>query len=328
MSTYVEGYPRGEDPASILRRTQVHRLVGEAWDIAREACEEHIWSEGKRLAGECVLYSGGDDSTVLAHIFKGSADFAVHINTTVFVCDDNRGSKAEQFVRETCAEWDLPLLVESGDSYRDLVIAHGFPGPAHHYKMYQRLKERGLRKVRRRLVENPRRERVLFIAGRRRSESERRANVPKHERDGSVVWASPLVNWTKADLMHPDLRRNPVSANLHMSGECMCGAFAKPDEMAMLEMLEPATAVMLHDLEAEVRAAGHPPERCVWGWGAHRRPTKTEKAALGPLCQQCSLWTDDETPVAVGPEIGSTQGSSGSGESKSAAGSGEKESNE
>jgi 3'-phosphoadenosine 5'-phosphosulfate sulfotransferase (PAPS reductase)/FAD synthetase len=292
----------------MVEQAHLSRLIADAYRIVAEATEEHVIKPGKRLAGEVVLYSGGDDSTVLAHLFRRDADYAAHINTGIFVMDEETGeSAAEMHVRATCAAWDLPLIVEHpGESYRDLVIAHGFPGPAHHFKMYQRLKERGLRKVRNRLVQHNRRERVLFIAGRRREESERRKDVPLHERDGSIVWASPLAHWTRADLNlyrkhHPDLPRNPVSAELHMSGECLCGAFAKPGELDMIAMFRPRTAAHLRQLEVDIAAAGHcPSERARWGWGAFRRPKKQTKT--GPLCSSCTLWTHDEL-AALAPSV-------------------------
>lgn len=307
-------YPRGESPRAITERTRLNRLITDAYRIVTEATEVHITIPKKRLAGEVVLYSGGNDSTILAHLFRRDADYAVHINTGIGI------EETRQFVRDTCVTWDLPLIEEHGESYRDLVIGHGFPGPGQHFKMYQRLKERGLRKVRKRLVKHSYRERVLFIAGRRRDESERRSDIPEHERDGSIVWASPLAHWTDADMAlyrkhHPDVPRNPVSDHLHMSGECLCGAFAKPNELEEIRFFYPNVAAEIDALQVEVAAAGHGPERSRWGWGAHRvRQVKRLAKAIergeltaGPLCTSCTLWTDDElaalTPAHIGSQV-------------------------
>lgn len=274
-------------------RAHLNRMIADAYRILAEAIEEHITKHGKRLAGVVVLYSGGNDSTVLAHLVRRDVDYAAHINTGIGI------EETRQFVRDTCAAWDLPLIEEHGESYRDLVIAHGFPGPAHHFKMYQRLKERGLRKVRKRLVKHPYRERVLFIAGRRRDESERRKAVPEHERTGSIVWASPLANWTDQDMALyrkyvPNVPRNPVSDHLHMSGECLCGAFAKPNELEEIRFFYPNVAAEIEALQDEVREAGHPEERARWGWGAYRARKAKKQAKAGPLCTSCTLWTDEE----------------------------------
>ena len=272
------------------RKEHLARLIDESFAIADQAAEDFIYAEGKTLTATCVLYSGGNDSTTLAHLFRHRAQAAIHVNTGIGI------EATRQFVRDTCASWDLPLMEmhpPAGSTYRELVLDQGFPGPAHHYKMYQRLKERGLRQARNALISRPRAERVLFLAGRRRDESSRRMLIPEMERVGSTVWASPLANWTKADLntyreLH-DVPRNPVSDALHMSGECLCGAFAHIGELEEIEFWYPDVAVQIRSLEDEVRAAGHPEERCKWGWGAERgmTPEQIAEAKSGALCSTC-----------------------------------------
>jgi hypothetical protein len=165
------------------REERVQHLINQAHDIVDSAWE---LADGRMRAAWCVLYSGGNDSTVLAHLMRGRVDYAVHANTTIGI------EATRQFVRDTCEAWGLELLERTApQSYRDLVLERGFPGPGMHYKMYQRLKERVLDEVRRELVTDSRRQRVLFIAGRRRSESARRKSIPLHEVDGSAIWATP-----------------------------------------------------------------------------------------------------------------------------------------
>jgi 3'-phosphoadenosine 5'-phosphosulfate sulfotransferase (PAPS reductase)/FAD synthetase len=159
--------------------------------------------------------------------------------------------------------------------------------------MYQRLKERQLEQVRREFVKNPRRERIMYIAGRRRSESKRRQNIPLHERRGSMVWASPLAMWTKLDmntyrLMHRDsdaVPLNEVSELLHMSGECLCGSFAKENELDEIAVWFPEVAEEIRQLEREVQAAGHPEPFCRWGNRAPGEPPDK----TGMLCTSCDL---------------------------------------
>jgi 3'-phosphoadenosine 5'-phosphosulfate sulfotransferase (PAPS reductase)/FAD synthetase len=259
--------------------------VEEAWTIYFDAIKQHFTDSGHKVAATCVLFSGGNDSTTLAHLFRDVADYAVHINTGIGI------ERTRQFVRDTCRDWALPLIEEApppGSTYEELVIDQGFPGPAQHWKMYQRLKERGLRQVRRRFVTNPRKERVLFLAGRRRSESARRTNIPLAERDGSTVWASPLANWAHEDLNEyraaNDVPRNEVSDLIHMSGECLCGAFAKPGELEEVGWWFPEVKEHITNLEAKVKAAGHQEPRCRWGWGSEKRAKQSKS---GPLCSSC-----------------------------------------
>lgn len=263
------------------RELRVLRLIQQAHDILNDAMAVHL--EGRRCAGVCILYSGGNDSTILAHLMRDRASHAIHANTTIGI------EQTRQFVRDTCKAWDLPLIEKTAPTpYRDLVIERGFPGPAMHFKMYQRLKERALREAQRDLVGDPRAERVVFVAGRRRAESKRREGVPIHERIGSAIWASPLAFWTKLDmntyrLMHGDVPVNIVSTTLHMSGECLCGAFAHPGELDEIGEWFPEVRDEIKALEADVRAAGHAEPYCTWGHG-QGKPSESV-----PLCSTCEV---------------------------------------
>lgn len=273
------------------REERVRLLVAEAHEFLDYALLKLVG--GRPLAGIVILFSGGNDSTVLAHLMRRRASHAAHANTGVGV------EQTRQFVRDVCAAWDLPLIERAApdpsDSYRAFVLAHGFPGPGQHYRMYQRLKERALREVQRELV--TRGQCVVFLAGRRRTESDRRALVPEMERKGSVVWCSPLVNWTKPDLsmyrrMQGDVPLNTVSDLIHMSGECLCGSFAYGNERREIANFFPEPFLEIARLEDEIRDSTTIPAYAkVWGWGAdpvvlaasrQKRPKKS-----GILCSGC-----------------------------------------
>ncbi|WP_216916800.1 phosphoadenosine phosphosulfate reductase family protein [Nocardia noduli] len=271
-----------DEVARLSAPDRIRRVIAlreQADTILASALHTHLG--GRRVAATCVLLSGGDDSTALTHMFRDRATHAIHCNTTIGV------EQTRQFVRDTCLAWGLPLLEESPPkTYRQLVIERGFPGPAMHLKMYQRLKERGLRQARRKLVTDSRTQRIVFLAGRRRQESARRADIALHERRGSIIWVSPLANWTKLDLntyrqIHADVPRNPVSAVLHMSAECLCGCFAKPGELEEIRYWFPETAAAIDDIAAAVAAAGHRPPYNRWG---HRQGTQSRS---GNLCSSC-----------------------------------------
>jgi 3'-phosphoadenosine 5'-phosphosulfate sulfotransferase (PAPS reductase)/FAD synthetase len=272
------------------RESRVLHLIDQARDIYTEALDVHLGA--RKLIASCLLWSGGNDSTSLAHMFRDTATHAIHANTTIGI------EQTRQFVRDTCAAWELPLIEErADDSYEDLVLGlvdgwpGAFPGPGGHGVMYQRLKERALDKARHTLgVANSRKKAAVFIAGRRREESKRREDVPAHEADGTVIWVSPLVMWTKLDLttyrlMNPDIPRNEVADLLHMSGECLCGAFAKPGELDEIRAWFPEVAAEIDALSEQVRARGADPARCVWGHGI--RGGSKPLAETGRLCQSC-----------------------------------------
>ncbi len=274
------------------RENRVRALIAESHAILDGAQKRYVFSQGKRLAATAVLYSGGNDSTTLAHLMRDRCHLAIHANTGIGI------EQTREFVRYTCQGWGLPLMEKhppAGCTYRELVLDQGFPGPAQHYKMFQRLKERAIMAARAEIVprSRARRERVIFLAGRRKDESARRSGIPLWEREGALVWVSPLALWTKLDLntyrqMAGDVPRNQVSDLIHMSGECLCGSFAKKDELDEVGGFFPEVAAQIRDLEHEVARQGSiDPERCRWGWGAYRDLSGRRRPKVGVMCTSC-----------------------------------------
>ena len=278
----------------------VEQLIDSAHDVLVGAYDEHIRPQGTTLIASVVLFSGGGDSTALLDAMHstGLVTHIGHVDTTIGI------PETRAHVDMVADTYDLPFIVESpseGDRFEDWIMGHGFPGPGQHFKAYQRLKERALRKIRGQLVTNGRTERVMFIAGRRRDESARRSQIPVSSREGSIVWVSPIYDWTNDEIaryrQERNLPSNPVSDNLHMSGECLCGAFAKPGELDEIAFFYPETAARIRRLEVAVAESGAPPERCKWGWGADRKtPTDDNQQAFdfGPLCSSCD-WRNEAT---------------------------------
>lgn len=277
------------------REDRVTKLIEDSRQILEDAAIMYF-GDPHELMASVVLFSGGNDSTVLLHLMAmlGWVDYTGHANTGIGI------EETRQFVRDTSAAMGIPLLEKHPETpYRELVIKNGFPGPGSHFRYYQRLKERCLRQIRRDLVGDPNTERVLFIAGRRRSESPRRggfrasgvAQVPPHEREGSTVWCSPLLSWTKPDMntyrAMMAAAGDPVPVNmvtdlLHMSGECLCGCFSHEGELEEIRCWFPDVAADIDALMAEVAAAGHTGLYGTWGHGKGR-PTRRR----GILCQDC-----------------------------------------
>lgn len=213
------------------------------------------------------LFSGGHDSLTAVSIAAKHPRFtaAVHINTGVGI------EKTREFVRQTCKEQGWPLeeyfAVACGQIYRDLVLEQGFPGATKigHGKMYNRLKERPLRKC---IAKHKKktRDKVLLVSGCRSEESTRRmGSTEPLQLDGAKIWCAIIHDWKKTDCNEyidaAGLKRNEVVDLIHKSGECLCGAFAKPGELKELALWFPGMAQAIKDLEKEVQAAGFP-----WGW--------------------------------------------------------------
>jgi 3'-phosphoadenosine 5'-phosphosulfate sulfotransferase (PAPS reductase)/FAD synthetase len=225
------------------------------------------------------LMSGGNDSIPACYIASLHPRFSgiLHINTGIGV------EQTREFVRELCADrgWKLWEYLASENTkadgtpdpqiYEDLCIRDGFPGPAMHKKMYARLKQRCLERFERdNQISSKTQSPVLYVTGGRKEESARRKmNIGDHplhlDRERRRIWCNPIFNWTKTHCgncrQYGCIKRNRVADDLGMSGECLCGAFAQPGELALIRFWFPDVAAHILRIESKVRAAGFP-----WGW--------------------------------------------------------------
>ncbi|WP_169514711.1 phosphoadenosine phosphosulfate reductase family protein [Actinomadura atramentaria] len=308
MPDTVGGHPEKADappPARTLDEAiaRAHEIIGEALDrfpiVARQA-----------------LMSGGNDSTVLAHLVRpyldsSEHDAIVHVNTGIGI------EQTRQYVRDTAAGWGLPLReLHPRDSYDALVLGRviartgpnagrrqvwmGFPGPAGHRVMYRRLKDEPLQRNRAAILGSAGRSRkVLYLAGMRWDESQRRfRNAAEIDPQGGIVWCSPIVHFTNAQ-MHEYRRRyglpcNEVADLLHMSGECLCGAYAKPGELDEIEAWYPNTAYRIRSLEKQAADLGI--KNCRWGQKPAGATIKPGSVA-GRLCSSCPAPTPGQTDL-------------------------------
>ncbi|MHB8241737.1 MAG: phosphoadenosine phosphosulfate reductase domain-containing protein [Solirubrobacteraceae bacterium] len=210
-------------------------------DIEREDPDEVIAravAEHQPVASWC-LFSGGHDSTVLAHRCRA------HYQGLAFIDTGTAVPGVQEFVSEY-ADWiGKPLRVlRAGDAYRIMVLGdevwwsrfratrpglsieafvardtrrhgrasggelgqvpHGFPGPGAHGRAYNRLKERQIMALLRESKAGlSRRSRVLFLSGIRRAESRRRSRREAINRlpGKSAVFAAPLIDWSGGDML-------------------------------------------------------------------------------------------------------------------------------
>lgn len=239
-----------------------------------------------------ALFSGGHDSlcsTALAADMEGFAG-AVHINTGIGI------EETREFVRDTCHTqgWPLHELHAPQGKYEQMVLERGgFPyGTASHNSMLFYLKQQPLNRWIK-TIEG----KIGLVTGIRKAESVRRMgagiSVPVRE-DGRKTWLSPILDWTKIDcnrfMADRGLPRNPVVDLLHRSGECLCGALARSEEIHEIARWFPDTARRINDLEHECEKRGI--VACVWAGqdARHLDPGQMQmfsKADLAPLCTSC-----------------------------------------
>lgn len=237
-----------------------------------------------------ALFSGGHDSLVSTFQASQHRMFAgvVHINTGIGI------EETRQFVRNTCKAYGWPLTemfaakLKKPQVYEDIVRKYGFPGPAAHSLMYRLLKERALREFKAQVAS---RKPLVLCTGSRRQEGKKRqrmAYVMALQRLGQWIWVAPCVEWEQADVeqcmrVH-SLPRNPVKDKMCISGECLCGAYARYEERAEIRDSYPDTDAELSRIEAIAAEAGVP---SVWGKSPSRDRLRSSEEVFMPLCSDC-----------------------------------------
>lgn len=229
-------------------------------------------AEGYAFGPMFPLFSGGHDSTVACHVasrhqkFRGEVH---HVATGI-------GAKATRaHVEATAVElgWEL--------------------------KVYK-LKDRCVRQM------TKGRGRVALVTGCRKQESVRRMGTVEAVKLGEVetnkktgkskvvnknrLWVAPCHDWSAEEqaayMDEHDLPKNPVKIALGMSGECFCGAFAAPGELARIRHHCPDVAEEIDRLTEIAKQCGTHSE---WGTrplGDGRGEVATES---GPMCSACEV---------------------------------------
>lgn len=252
---------------------------------------ERAKREHRPVATFC-LFSGGNDSGVVAHRMRGQYDALVWIDTGTAL------PGVREHVERFAGWLGEPLLIYAAPegSYESLILekpGFGFPGPAQHSVAYNRLKDRAVEHLIRDHKTYRSRERVLLLTGMRRAESQRRMGFrpPLRRTPGKAeVWANPITDWSDGDMYayrrDHELPESDVAALIHRSGECNCGCFAQPGERQMLAQLFPEWGRRIDDLERRARERGLP----CWRWGERCEPGATPAGkGVGPLCSDCQL---------------------------------------
>jgi len=266
-----------------------------------------------------VGYSGGKDSGIILDIV--AENYQDNFRGVIFA-NTGIGTKATMdFVKSYCDEKKYPLFIvkpedvvrvkkgkygKIGDvfSYSSLVKNKGFPKEGFHTTTMRVLKYFPMRKFihdRIRLGEKP-----CIVSGVRKNESARRKikwNSYLYN-DGKMWFVSPIFfksnDWVYRYFVENNIKRSPVYETLHISGDCLCGCFAKKDELKLLEMFHPDVFKKIKDLENEIKIKGTKEAKkySTWGNGGNTKDIESQTTMESFVCSDCILdrsSTDEDT---------------------------------
>lgn len=184
-------------------------------------------------------------------------------------------------------EWTVEIIPTSV-RYEWIVWRFGFPGYLGHAAAMNYLKGRAVREFKRKYPG------IALGSGVRREESDRRSltTKPISDFEGVTVYA-PIYEWTTAETWAyaraKGYDRPDVYSRLGISGDCLCGAFAKDWERQALTVHYPDVASRI---EACERIA-HCPSRA-WGWANQKSRQRKKEGAEAFICAECGDAKDRE----------------------------------
>lgn len=239
------------------------------------------------------LFSGGKDSAVTCDVLDqaGKLEAAVALRTRLCTPD------WEEFVRAFCDErkWSLEFY-DTTESYERLVLKYGFPGPTKHSWFMRYLKGRAIVQFKKY------RPGAILASGVRTDESVKRlGNVKPVGMWEGVPILAPIFDWTTeetwAHFYSRGFERSPAYSTLQISGDCLCGAYAREGEYEALKFHYPEMGAYLDSIGDAIKEKH--PGRCKWGWG-WQQPIKAKTGGEQFICVECGPRDDlfPETLVA------------------------------
>ena len=180
-----------------------------------------------------------------------------------------------------------------GKTFENYCKRYGFPHASQHNQVFRFLKKKALVGFVMSQTEN--KQRIAYISGVRRGESKRRLDnaqiIGIDEDTPRIVWIAPVYYWsTKATYSFIKKQGFELSESytmLHISGDCLCGAFAGKDEAGLINAFYPDTGEQIIQIEC-VAFKSHK-GRKNWGNGESMAAVKSQKKLSEAFaCAECN----------------------------------------
>jgi len=264
----------------------------------------------KGITSFYVAYSGGKDSGIILDII--AKEFSQYFKGVIFV-DTGIATKATiKFVEDYCKERNYRLYhlyandikrqkdthvgkIGEPFSFENLVLTYGFPKQALHTITMRWIKYYSMRNFISQRIKAG--EKPALISGMRQNESQRRKKSKYLEyiyQDGKMCFVSPIFfksnNWVMKYFIENNIKRSPVYETLHISGDCLCGCFAKKDELKLLEMFHPDVFKEIKRLEKLIVEKGTLYAKKNKTWGGCNQTTNNIESQTNMdqfVCNEC-----------------------------------------
>jgi len=239
-----------------------------------------------------ALFSGGKDSFACAKVLElqGLLRGVVMLDTGISVPEWK-----ESCIKQCRKQLWEPIIIPTPIRFEWFVWKYGFPGPQGHRYAMNYLKGRAVRQFKARYKNES------LASGVRTQESGRRklSSKPISLFEGVTVYA-PIIEWTDKmvwEFVREHEYERPESySKLGISGDCLCGAFAREDEHLALKTHYPECYQRIQKLEREcLKSPVNLGSRCFWGWATltdEQHPDPLESAILDEgenlICHDCA----------------------------------------
>lgn len=245
-----------------------------------------------------VLMSGGKDSITTAHVTNkilGGIDGVCFIDTTIGL------PETKAFVERLCKEqgWELHILNPPNKNYEEFVMAYGFPKAPMHRAVMTELKWKSMVSWWRKRPDN---QEITFVSGIRRKESSRRMRTAEPfsydkgtttKKKKGMAFIAPLYDWSDQQvwdyIKEHDLEISPAYKTLHISGDCLCGAYADFKEAELLNIFHPETAERIRCLEKKRSEKCEGCPNNTWGNHSSLEGTKEQTSMENFICGECQV---------------------------------------
>jgi len=258
-----------------------------------------------------VAYSGGKDSGIVLDFI--SKEYPHNFKGVIFVDTGISTNMTLDFVKNYCKEhnyklnllhpYDVKRKKESkyghpGDpfTFENLVLNFGFPKASGHNVTMAWLKYYPMRKfIHQKIKDN---ENPAIISGVRKKESKRRSKRKAYSNhinhDSYMTFICPLFyksnNWVSEYSIKNNIKRSGVYNTLHISGDCLCGCFAKKSELKLLEMFHPEVFAEIKRLEKLVKEKGSKEAQRFTTWANNNKSTsqiESQTTLESAICSEC-----------------------------------------